>query len=408
MTSRRRSSPRTTARDAFRMTVAAHPGVGVSLVPELDLVKAALLYGDTVRLLSPVTTMLLRVERLPDLPVRRLLELVRRLAPVIMDPAESEALMHGLPQLDELLRASERRGPGTQALRVLLNQQLRPLGQTLANGVEEITAGAGLDQLERARAEGLVTIDSADPGGDIDLLVHCVTAAKLAESDRRPDEAYTDRIVERFVETLAACLFSDNGYLIFDEPVASLAEAAIREGLFSPAPGPAGRSAQAMAASAMMARLPTFPGASVDEVLDVRRELDPALARFRAAMVRVSRSFTSEAWERSFEDELRDAWVGTVLPAITDIEDAIHQNGSILSMAAGVAGTLNAAFPGLAIVGTGVAAHAAAVQFVGGAIAGVAPLLTALQTRRAAIQEIGMQPFYFLYAAERALAQAGS
>jgi hypothetical protein len=105
------------------------------------------------------------------------------------------------------------------------------------------------------------------------------------------------RLVATFVAKLSAHLSSGEGYLIFNEQVASLTEAAIHEGFFKPAPGPAGRSAQAMSAAAFMARLPTFPGATVDEVLDIREELAAPLTQFRGAMVRVPNGFASEAWE---------------------------------------------------------------------------------------------------------------
>ena len=119
-----------------------------------------------------------------------------------------------------------------------------------------------------------------------------------------------------FVQKLSKHLSSGREYLIFDEPIANLTEAAIREGLFSPAKGPAGHSAQAMTASALMGRLPTFPNATVDEVLDIRTELAPSLTQFRAAMVTISKTFKSTAWEAHFEDEVHDAWVESVLPAV--------------------------------------------------------------------------------------------
>lgn len=118
---------------------------------------------------------------------------------------------------------------------------------------------------------------------------------QLAQSGQRQDNPHTDRLVETFVDRLSSHLSSGHGYLLFDEPIASLTEAAVREGLFTPAEGPAGRSAQAMAASGLMGRLPTFPTAKVDEVLDIRDELAPSLARFRSAMVTISKNFTSES-----------------------------------------------------------------------------------------------------------------
>jgi hypothetical protein len=145
----------------------------------------------------------------------------------------------------------------------------------LSEAVRDISAQAGIDQLARARREGLVKIENADPGDEIDLLASSIVSAKLAQSGQRQDNPQTDRVIETFVDKLSKHLSAGKEYLIFDEPIASLTEAAIREGLFSPAKGPAGRSAQAMAASGLMGKLPTFPNAAVDEVLDIRRERAP-------------------------------------------------------------------------------------------------------------------------------------
>jgi len=120
-------------------------------------------------------------------------------------------------------------------------------------------------------------------------------------------------------------------------------------------------------------------------------------------MVTISKTFTSAPWESNFEDEVHDAWVETVLPAVEAIDSSIQDNRSILSLAAGVAGTINTSLPGLAIVAAGLLGHAGAVTALGGAVSGGAPLLQALRDRRAAARDIRMQPFYFLYAAEHAL-----
>lgn len=91
-----------------------------------------------------------------------------------------------------------------------------------------------------------------------------------------------------------------------------------------------------MTAAALMAQLPTFPQATVDEVLDIRAELAAPLRQFRSAMVEVSKDFTSEAWEADFDDEVQNARVESVAPAISEIEASVHDNRSLLTKAAGV------------------------------------------------------------------------
>jgi hypothetical protein len=388
----------------FRMVVAANPGSSISVAPELDLLKAALLYGDKVTLLSPVTTMFLRVEGLQRFSPREQIELMRRVAPILMPAEEVPAFQSGIEEVDDFLRSTARGGSvGQQLLRAGLLQKFAPIQRMLSEAVQEITDDAGIDQLARARAKGLLQIESADPGDAMDLLVSCILSAKLAESGERNEDSHMDRIVETFVDKLSKHLSSGREYLIFDEPIANLTEAAIREGLFTPAKGPAGRCAQAMTASGLMGRLPTFPTATVDEVIDIRAELAPSLTQFRSAMVTISKSFSSAPWETDFEDEVHDVWVESVLPAVESIDASVKDNSSLLSLATGITGAANTAYPGLAIVGTGLVGHVGAVAIAGGALAGIAPILQAIRDRKKADSEIRMQPFYFLYAADEAL-----
>jgi hypothetical protein len=380
------------------MVVAANPGSSVTIVPELDLLKAALLYGDDVTLLSPVTTMFLRVEGLEKFSPREQIELMRRVAPILMPDEDVAAFQAGIAEVDDLLRSTTGGGStGQQWLRAGLLQRFAPVQRMLFEAVQKITDDAGIDQLARARAQGLLKIENADPGDAMDLLVSCILSAKLAESGERNADGHTAGLVDTFVDKLSKHLSSGREYLIFDEPIANLTQAAIREGLFTPAKGPAGRCAQAMTASGLLGRLPTFPTATVEEIIDIRSELAPSLAQFRSAMVTISKSFSSAAWETDFEDEVHDAWVESVLPAVESVDASVKDNSSLLSLASGITGAANAAYPGLAIVGTGLGGHLGAVAAVGGALAGVAPILEAVRGRKRADSEIRMQPFYFLY-----------
>jgi hypothetical protein len=405
---RRRASPsvqgKSGATNSFRMVVAANPGSEITVAPELDLVKAALLYGDKVTLVSPVTTMFLRVEGLQRLSPLQLIQLVRRTAPVLLPADQVSDFENGIAQVDEVLRntAGGRLLP-SHLLRAILLQHFQPMQQELSGVIRTMGSEAGIDQLDKARAKGIVQVENIDPGDALDLLVSCIVSAKLAEKGQRQDDPHTDRIVDTFLEKLTRHLSSGREYFIFDQPIANLVEAAVREGIFTPAKGPAGRSAQAMAASALMGRLPTFPNATVDELLDIRTDLAPSLTQFRSAMVTISQTFKSAPWESDFEDALNDAWVETVHPAVEAIDASVRDNKSLLTLAAGAVGAANTSYPGLTIVAAGLLGHVGAVAAFGGAISGAGPALQALRDRKAAARDIRMQPFYFLYAVDQAL-----
>jgi hypothetical protein len=383
------------------MVVAAQPGSELSVTRELDLVKAALLYGDKVTVISPVTTMLLRMEGLQRFTSSQQVELMRRLAPVLLPPDDVMTFEEGMEQAARLLRS---RAGDQEFLRAGLRQLLAPGQHELSKMVRDLSGRSGIGQLARARAEGLVRIESADPGDEMDLVISCIVSAKLAQEGGQQDSPHTTRVVGTFVDKLARHLSAGREYLMFDEAVAGLTDAAIREGLFRPAEGPSGRCAQAMTASGLMARLPTFPGSTVDEVLDIRDEMAPPLTQFRAAMVTVSSSFTGKAWEPGFEDELHDAWTQTVRPAVEAIEESVRENRSLLTLAAGTASAGAAALPGLGLLAAGFQGHAGVATAAGGALSASLPLLKALRDRRAQATDIRMKPFYFLYAVGHSLA----
>jgi len=305
-----KASSRTAPADTFRVVVAAAPNGSLTIAPELELIKAALLYGDAVTVLSPVTTMLLRVSDLGRFDVQKQIGLIQRIAPYLMDAGEAAQFDSGVEQM----LASLRKGRGRLTredliLRGLLAQQISPIGNELAGVVEGLLENAGFNQLARARKEGMVEFESCDPGDDLDLIASCVIMAKLAETGQTPDEPRMESILDVFFGRLSVYLSSGRDYLLFDEQLASLMESAISLGLVRPAQGPTARSAQAMGASGLMGRLPTFPDATVDEVLDIRSDLDPLVANLRSAIVTVSRTFTSRPWESSFRDELHDSWL---------------------------------------------------------------------------------------------------
>ncbi len=366
--------------------------------------KAALLYGDKVTAMSPLLTMLLRVEELGKLKPLELIELMRRVSPYLLPAGEGAAFVRGLEQIEKFLKPGGGGTPLTGRLvRSELRRRLEPARELLTEGVEDLAERSGVTELAAARSKGLLDIQSVDPGDALDLIASCLISAKLAERGENQESPHTNRLVGAYVERLAQHLEAGRNYLIFDRQTASLVEAGLKDGLFRAAPGPSGRAAQAMTASGLLARLPTFPLASLDEIIDIRKGLAGPLTHFRAAMVSAARDFSSEAWSAEFGDELHDLWVERVAPAVQEIDDEVRSNASLVEIAAGVAGTAKATLPGLSLIGAGLAGHAHALTLAGETAAVAVPLLDALRTRRRGASDLRLKPFYFLYSVDAAL-----
>lgn len=390
----------------LNMVVAASPSSSLNVSAEIELVKAALLYGDRVTVLSPVMTMLDRVREFGSISSDHQIELMSRVAPYLMGEGEEDELQAKLAKLQRFLRnTANTKTAEAMAARTRFDRELRPFRLELRELTRELVAVSRVEELAPALSRGLVRIESTDPGDQLDLIASSIISAKLAETGKKNDDTHMDRVVDTFVAKLSKQLSSGRSYLLLDESVASLTAAAIREGLFKPAKGPSGRAAQAMAASGLMGRLPTFPEATVDEVLDIRTELSPSLVNFRGAIVSVARTFSAQAWEEDFEDDLQDAWIETVAPALCEIESAVNENKSLSSAAGRRLSAGIDALPGLWLVGAGMALHGheALTVAVSGGVAAAVPLLKHAIRTRMANSDVQMKPFYFLHNLEQSL-----
>lgn len=90
--------------------------------------------------------------------------------------------------------------------------------------------------------------------------------------------------------------------------------------------GALARGKHAFLARNLMERLPTFDEATLDEVLDVKKELQSHLIRFRSALMKFSEGVAAAPWTEDFSAECDDWFVREVEPAILEITEAVESN----------------------------------------------------------------------------------
>jgi hypothetical protein len=76
----------------------------------------------------------------------------------------------------------------------------------------------------------------------------------------------------------------------------------------------------------LLARLPSFEQASIDEIIDIRTELDNPLTRFRGAVIKFSDQIRSASWDQDFTSDAETVFHKEVKPSVLEIEEAIKSN----------------------------------------------------------------------------------
>lgn len=377
----------------FQIAIATAPTGGSgsalarSLESELRLVKAALLYGDTVTLYSPTASMLKSTRWVSKATRADRIRFVRLIAPTL-----------GYDLKDEELAALESfyRRPRSERRRLRVPRDLDrgfdDVWKPVIAAVDGLWAQTGGSQLADAVDSGLLELDdlAPTPDPDLDRVTEMIKAAAGGET------LDVDPMVDELVRRLASLMSgTDRAYPLFDEGMSQLVSAGVREGLFQFEHSVDARNRQAAIASGMISMLPAFPSATVREILDIRQELARPLIRFRAAVVEFAREISASAFEAAFPHEFVDLYVERVAPALEEIQDAVRANNYLRRLTEEALTSPTALASGAIALGATTLADIPAV--VSGAAAASAPLLRAAWTQHLNAGLLRQHRLYMLY-----------
>lgn len=293
----------------LRLVVATSPesaSDGQFLEHDLQLVRSALLYADTVELVSPIANMIGGAAALHAGGSEAWIELFRSLDDDVLrhtgvdNPAEVRDLLTKYQTLAALPRAQRRSVLGRhetdmRALQDDLREKLNsPDGpqETLRRMLER----AGVPELEEALETGALEMNWEALGlGD------------------------PDGMIDQYADYLKQILSSPDNHLLLDESIAGIARAMIAEGHVDPPGLTLSRAARSQVGTGLVASLPAFPHATVSSVLEARESLSGPLAAYRGGVRQVTEKVRSGPFDPSMRGEVEDLWRDTVRPAVDNL-----------------------------------------------------------------------------------------
>lgn len=258
---------------------------------ELRLVRSALLYADRVELVSTTSALLntfepLRrvshkdpwddIRRLPDEALARIFEgrsvksVRKRLARLTQlpsyDPERSQIEATHLPEIQEALRKAD----------ALYNSAMAP-------------------ELDLARDRGLVVLRDA--------------GFVLEQRAREHTRWFDEKVAEH--------LKNADSTLLFDQRARRTAKRL--DGADETWVTVKDRSKRATVGSGLVRELPTFPDASMADVLRVRDALTDERRSYRGAVRGLSASLTSQAFDEPLDSEISEYWNDVLEPSLNNL-----------------------------------------------------------------------------------------
>lgn len=309
-----------TTRD-FDVIVATSPSTaGELLSHDLQVLKPVLLYADQITLLSPTA--------------RFIFEIVAEVS--VEDPLERARIMAGLSDaVPGSGLSSEDLDDFAQATNLVRGnrQQRRALQRQLGSDVFEQWREAA-EQFDAVWERMQEHVYSMLEGQPAEQLVDAHAAGLLEVDPLLQDQGFgTAEMMDRWMERVFAALSDPYQFVLFDDQVAGLVRAKMREeGLELDQLG-RDHSRQLGLASGFIAKLPTLDAADVREIVDFRDEVEDAVVRYRAEVSEMATALDSDLHDEDFGAYVRDRWINEVQPALVDIEQQARSAGLIRTVA---------------------------------------------------------------------------
>jgi hypothetical protein len=287
-------------RDALHFTVASTAGHNspgqLDLAEDLDLVKASLLYADKVRLCSVGSSFLSAIAQYAEAPEKERAKLVVRYLPVLQ-PSMGADEIHFMEAAVGMRSRREERSISKRTRKEILGM-VREEGEELRAAVLHQHRAAGIEGFRAAVREGLLEVHTFRQTS-----VEALIEAQLrGNGDWLRGVDIADVLVE-YLDLASEAVMDGTTYPLLDAPTAEFV-AAVEGAGFAEIPVPAAdRGRYSGLARDLLRRLPLFEMATIDEVLDIRRDLRMPLLGFRQAVGGFAREVRTAAWQVGFADE---------------------------------------------------------------------------------------------------------
>lgn len=287
---------------SLNVTVAVVPSsTGIDV--ELQYVKSALLYADNVILISPLAYLYTQLTYQPNtINEKHFMFLLEKILPFakLQDQALYEQGLSILNQLKSLLKSKK-------------HMQLSYIKRlNIINEVKSFT---------KEITEIMFSMIGTEQCHELNTLVfnNQVIIHKFDHSI-----ADVDNMIKEYFCMLQNSLKDSSP--LFDKQCYDLLNSAIKARVIKLSDTEKSKITHIGLVDNCLQRLPSFEEASIDELIDIKKELSNPLIRFRRKMLTFSDDIKSLPWDKDFIGECDSLFIKEIQPALLEIEEATHAN----------------------------------------------------------------------------------
>lgn len=330
--------------DSLKITIVTAPVPGPEgplLADDARLVRAAALYADEIELVSFGTLLLGGVAALAAKGLGAAFDMVGAISDETWSALQPGTNVKEAREALKTLEAMKRMSRGER--RALLGPDgNRDISELIDQFTAVTTQG---DNSLTAVAERMW----AQPGGN-DLLA-AMDAGVLKLSAALDLGAETDVQTQQYVDALRSLLADPSTHLLLDAGTSSLASAMLTEDEAEIHPLVREHSRRATTGTSLLERLPAFPDAPIQTILQTKVELIEPLSRYRRGVADLTRKLASGPLDPALRVEVDDLWRDDIVPTLNDLRRDLSKTGLVRRTATRLATDAKAVAAGVTGVG---------------------------------------------------------
>lgn len=281
-----------------------------SIKQDMLFIKSALLYADTITLISPMASTYYNLTNKANRNNEKtLFELIKKVFLLCQFANQSKCseMKTTLDEFGEILN-----GPHYESAPVKVRLQVKAALNEFSRGVSEV-----LDEM----------LGQEDCSG----LLQLVNNGKVKLYDFKNTFGGDEYVYEFFTE-LKRSVVDMNNFPLLDKISNNLIKSAINDHVIALNEVNEFNVKHAGLTTNMLISLPSFEFASTDEILDIRKELEDSLTRFRSKMLLYNNEIQSMPWDEEFQFESVRLYQKEVAPSILEIDELTRETGFIKNL----------------------------------------------------------------------------
>lgn len=284
----------------FESTIFSSPDKGLSLEKDIRLIKLALLYSDKITLLSPKTSMIVGAIQMGNLTDSQRMAFIQEVAP-ILDPDFSVNQLDEYLDIVKSLKAKKIRSKSELVILGKYKSMMKKMEKETFKVAEKFYINSNFEQL-------MPLIET----GNLELKEFDFTAMD--------DDKFVEYMSNEIHELLSQ---SGSKYPIFDELMGDLAHKYSEEKKLS---FQEQNPLEIQMGKEIILQLPNIDRISIEEILNLKIELENELSRFKGAILDFSKEVDSSPFSMDAKYEIKKQYEYHIKPELATLRSKMNGN----------------------------------------------------------------------------------